>query len=250
MKNSTLGIQFSWLAAHASARRAVLCGLVLNAGLACAHDAMFEPAVPAASGQFVVRFSDDGKPLPYPPAKLTRVWAYNAAGQTVTLQPMPGDSFSRISAPADAALLALEFDNGFYSKTTQGTVNKPKNEAPSAVSALWAKKTGKYVIQWNGTVQKPLGMQLEIVPLSSGLPKAGDTLTVQVLWNGLPVEGLKVSKGEHDNGEKTDINGRATYRVQPGRNFIWTERRVKVSGDIDPRYDSLAVASNLIFVAN
>lgn len=168
----------------------------------------------------------------------------------MTLQQTPGEGLSRISAPLDAALLALEFDNGFYSKTTQGTVNKPKNEAPGAVSELWAKKTSKYVVQWNAAVQKPLGMQLEIVPLSASLPKAGDTLTLQVLWDGVPVEGLKVSKGEHDSGEKTDANGRATYRVQPGRNFIWTERRVKVSGDADPRYDSLAVATNLVFVAN
>ena len=61
---------------------------------------------------------------------------------------------------------------------------------------------------------------------------------------------VDVSRREHDSGEKTDGNGRATYRVQPGRNFIWTERRVKVSGDTDPRYESLAVATNLVFVAN
>lgn len=249
MRHSAFQSRFLPLASSRSVRYMLTCGLVAGAGLAQAHDAMFEP-VPTAPGQYVIRFSDDGKPLPYPPAKVTRAWAYDAGGRTLTLSQTPADGVNRVSVSPDATLLALEFDNGFYSKTTQGTVEKPKNEAPGAVSALWAKKTSKYVVQWNAAVQKPLGMQLEIVPLSASLPKAGDTLTVQVLWNGAPVEGLKVSKGEHDSGEKTDANGRASYRVQPGRNFVWTERRVKVSGDADPRYDSLAVATNFVFVAN
>lgn len=216
-----------------------------------AHDALFElttPATSSAPGQFIVRFADDGKPLPYPAAKLTRAWGYSADGKTLNLTQTPADGFVQVSAPAEATLLALEFDNGFYSRSTQGTVNKPMNEVPGAVSAVWAKKTGKYLVQWNALAAKPVGLQLEIVPTSATPPKPGETITLQVLWEGKPIEGIKVSKSEHAAGEKTDANGRAIYKVDAGRNFVWAERRTKVSGD--PRHDSLAVASNLIFVVN
>jgi nickel transport protein len=214
-------------------------------GAALAHDAFYEPA--GAPGTFNVRFADDGKPLAYPPAKLKRAWAYKSDGSTLALTPTPGDGLVRVAAPADADLLALEFENGFFSRTTQGTIEKPMNEAPGAVSAVWAKKTGKYVLRWSAPVLKPLGLQYEIVPLSAAAPRAGDTITVRVLWDGKPVEGVKVSRGEHETGEKTDADGRAAYKVQPGRNFVWSERRIRVSGD--PRYDTLSVATNLVFEA-
>ncbi len=230
------------------ARPALAALALAAAGSALAHDALFEPATPAAPGRYIVRYADEGKPLPYPPAKLTKVWGYDAAGKTLALQASPETDVVRVQAPREATLLALEFDNGFYSRTTSGTVNKPMNEAPGAVSALWAKKTGKYVVQWTPQVAQPLGMQFEIVPLAAAAPKAGDTLTVQVLFEGKPVEGIKVSKSEHGSGEKTDAQGRASYRVDAGRNFIWAERRAPVRGD--PRHDSLATASNVVFQAN
>ncbi len=222
-----------------------VAGMAFFAASAYGHDAWLDTAPQGAAGQFLVRFTDDSKPLPYPQAKLTRVWGINAGGKTLNVTPVMEGELARISAPPGAELLALEFDNGFYSKTTQGTVNKPRNEAPGSISALWAQKGGKYVMQWSAVSQKPVGLKLEIVPLSSAAPKAGDQLAVQVLWDGKPVEGLKVSKGEHESGVKTDAQGRATYKVEPGRNFVWTERRVKVEGD--PRFDSLAFASNLVF---
>ena len=229
------------------AQMAATLALAASAATALAHDALFEPAAPAAPGQYIVRFADDGKPLPYAPAKLTRVWGYDAGGKTLELQATPGTDVVRVAAPPAATLLALEFDNGFYSRTTAGTVNKPMNEAPGAVSSLWAKKTAKYVVQWTPQVAKPLGLQFEIVPLSPTAPKAGDTLMVQVLFEGKPVEGIKVSRSEHASGERTDAQGRASYRVEAGRNFIWSERRAPVKGD--PRHDTLATASNIVFEA-
>jgi nickel transport protein len=226
-------------------RHAILVAAAFAAGGALAHDAFFEGA---GGGQYTVRFADDGKPLTYPPAKLKKAWGYTADGTMLDLQRTPGAEVTRVAAPPNADLLALEFENGIFSRTTQGTVEKPMNEAPGAVSGVWAKKTGKLVVRWSAPVQKPLGMQYEIVPLAAAAPKAGDVLTVQVLWEGKPVEGVKVSAGEHEAGEKTNAEGKATYKVRPGRNFVWSERRIRVTGE--PRYDSLAVATNLVFTAN
>ena len=83
--------------------------------------------------------------------------------------------------------------------------------------------------------------------MTSVQPKAGDVLTVQVLWEGKPLEGVKVSKGEHDEGVKTNATGKATCKVEAGQNFVWTERRAKFEGD--PHFDLLAVALNLVFMA-
>lgn len=222
--------------------------LIAGTNLAHAHDAFFELASPAQAGQFIVRFADEGKPIAYPAAKLKRTWALSATGQSVALQQTPAADFVRISAPSDAAMMALEFENGFFSRTTAGTVEKPMNEVTGAVSAVWAKKAGKYITQWSAPVNKPVGLQLEIVPSSTTMPKAGETIQVQVLWDGKPIEGMLVAKGEKQPGEKTDANGMATYKVQAGSNFVWAERRIPVAGD--PRYTTLAVATNLIFVAN
>ena len=166
---------------------------------------------------------------------------------TVALNQMTVDDAVQVQAPATAALLTVEFDNGFYSKTLRGTVNKPMNEVPGATAATWALKTGKYLTQWGANAQKPNGLRLEVVPMTSVQPKAGDVLTVQVLWEGKPLEGVKVSKGEHDEGVKTDATGKATYKVEAEQNFVWTERRAKFEGD--PHFDLLAVASNLVFMA-
>lgn len=218
-------------------------------GSATAHDAILEPAAPAAPGQYVVRYTDhNGKHLEYPASKVSKVWALDAAGKLLEVKTTAGADAVRAAAPAEATLLALEYDNGFFSKTTSGTVNQPMNEVKGAVSGLWAKKTAKYVVQWNAQVNKPLGMQFEIVPLATGTPKAGDTIAVQVLFEGKPVEGIKVAKGEEASGERTDAQGRANYKVEAGRNFIWAERRVKVAGD--PRFDTLANATNVTFRAN
>jgi nickel transport protein len=229
-------------------RSSLMLACLSVAGLAQAHDAFFELAAPAQAGQFVVRFADEGKPIAYPASKLKRTWAYSATGQNLPLQQTPTADLVRISAPTEAAMMALEFENGFFSRTTQGTIEKPMNEVPGAVSGTWAKKAGKYITQWSAPVLKPVGVQLEIVPMSASMPKPGDTLSVQVLWEGKPVEGIVVSKGEKESGEKTDANGMATYKVQPGRNFVWAERRIKVDGDA--RYTTLAVATNLVFVAH
>lgn len=229
-------------------RGLILAALGFAVGSAHCHDVWFDVASPATTEQYLVRFTDDTKPVPYTQDKLTKVWGYDAAGKILVLKPVMEGDLARVTAPPEAVLLALEFDNGFYSRTTQGTVNKPMNEAVGAVSAVWAQKAGKHVTQWGATAQKPIGLRLEIVPLAAVLPKSGDTLTVQVLSDGKPVEGVKVSKGEHESGVKTDEQGRATYKVGPGRNFVWAERRVKVEGD--PRYDTLAVSTNLVFTVN
>ena len=216
-------------------------------GAAHAHDAFFESLSSGSDGKFIVRFADQGKPLSYSPSKLKRTWAYNKAGQEVPLQQTPGADVVEIKAPADAAMLALEFENGFFSRLPSGSVEKPMNEVPGATTGVWAKKTGKYVLQWGGAVNKPAGMELEIIPTATSTPKAGDVIKVQVLWQGKPIEGVMVSKGEHQVGMTTDANGFTTYNVQPGHNFVWAERRIPVAGDA--RYTTLAVATNLVFVA-
>jgi nickel transport protein len=228
------------------ARMIGVCLLLGLAGHAFSHDAWLDPA-PGGTGDFMVRFTDDKKPQPYPASKVTRVVSYNAAGQALALNPSTSGELSRVMAPADSAMLTLEFDNGFYSRTVRGTVNKPMNEVPGATAATWALKTGKYIKQWSPLAQKANGLRLEIVPQTSEQPKVGDVLTVQVLWEGKPLEGVKVSKGEHDEGVKTDASGKASYKVDAGQNFVWTERRAPFEGDA--RFNLLAVASNLVFNA-
>ncbi len=223
----------------------LLSGLALL-GPACAHDAFFAPD-PAQPGWYHVRFADDGKPLAYAPAKLRRAWAIGPGGEPTPMAPQAGAGDLRVQAPADARLLALAFDNGFYSRTAQGTVPRPMHEVPGAVSAVWARKTAKYVVRWDPQVTRPLGLELEVVPQDAAPPRAGGTITVQLLAAGQPVPGVKVSASEHAPGPRTDADGRATLPVQAGRNVVWAERRTRIAGD--PTHDALAIATNLVFEA-
>ena len=156
----------------------------------------------------------------------------------------------RLTIEGRAALLALTYDNGYWSRPpgAPASVNKPRNEVPGAESGAHVLKYGKTVVQWSPAVTRPLGQALEIVPLADLPPVAGDRLAVRVLWQGRPLAGARVLYGGVEARPpvaRADDAGRAEVPVSGGSQFLSVSHRATLADD--PRADSQSVSANLVF---
>ncbi|MCB2190298.1 MAG: DUF4198 domain-containing protein [Deltaproteobacteria bacterium] len=84
----------------------------------------------------------------------------------------------------------------WYTKSPEGSVNKPKDQVQGALRCVRTVKYGKAIVNVGGAlddVSKPVGTALEIVPLANpGSIAAGGELPVQVLLNGKPLAKTEV----------------------------------------------------------
>lgn len=230
-----------------AATRAALVLLSAAAPLAAsAHDAWLEPV----AGGWAVKYGD-GKPEPYPPAKVTAVAALDAQGAPLPVARTDAASDggeTRIAVQGAPALLLLSFDNGYFSKGASGrTVNLPADQNPGARGGTHAVKFHKTVVAWTPAVAAPAGHRLELVPLSAEPPAPGRPMKFRLLFEGRPLAGAKVSTGEHADGPKTDADGVASFTPSAGPNVVWSSVRRTVAGD--PRYDTDSVQINFRFDA-
>lgn len=226
----------------AAAYVALLC-----AGSATAHTAWIEPA--GAQG-FVLRFGGHaGKREPYEPTKLKSVQAVDAQGRAVQLERTDAADGVRLQPQGEAALLALHFDNGFFSRDAAGkSVNRPMNEVPGATQGTWAVKYGKTIVRWGEVVTRPLKQPFEVVPLAAATPRAGQPMLVRVLIDGQPAADVEVARGDAgQDSARTDAQGVARFVPQAGLNRLWAGRRAAVAGD--PRHTQLSIEYALVFEA-
>lgn len=225
--------------------RSILFLLALVAAAAQAHDAWIEPR----DGKLLVLFGHDDKIEPVVPAKVKSIMAINSDGTTSPAQLATAGKNQSVAVTGKPVMLTLHYDNGYWTKTTSGSKNAPKNEVPDAISASHVVKLAKTILSWSAAVTKPLGQQLEIVPLATTAPAAGGSLTVQVLWEGKPLAGAKVARAEYGNEKpiETDADGKASVPVVAGRQMIATSYKKDLTGDT--RADSYSVSANLGFEA-
>jgi nickel transport protein len=171
---------------------------------AFAHDAWIEKK----DGQFIVVYGHIGKTEIYNPTKVKEVKAYGIDGSIIQVA-ISNESYPVILKPKEKpALITLFFDNGFWSKTPDGYINKPKKEVPNAIESYHSIKYSKAILKWSDEFSKPLGMQLEICPLKNPLSlKPGDKLPLKVFLNGTAVEGVSIYvEGSSIMNLKTDKN--------------------------------------------
>lgn len=123
----------------------------------------------------------------------------------------------------------------WYTKSPEGSMNKPMDEVPGAIRCVRTVKYAKAVVNLGGAlgeVSKPVGTALEIVPLANpGSIVAGQELPVKVLLNGKPLaraEVMATFAGFTPDGRamafyaKTDKNGLVKVKLwHPG---LWLVR--------------------------
>lgn len=123
----------------------------------------------------------------------------------------------------------------WYTKSPEGSVNKPKDQVKGALRCVRTVKYGKAIVNVGGAlddVSQPVGTALEIVPLANpGTIVAGGELPVLVLLNGKPLaraEVMATYAGFTPEGKamafyvKTDKQGQAKVKLwHPG---LWLVR--------------------------
>lgn len=215
--------------------------LVTNA---FAHDAW----VSKKEGQFIVLYGHGDKTETYDADKVKEVKAYSIDGNIIHVR-VEKEGYPVIIKPkAGTALLSLYFDNGFWSKTPEGYKNKPKKEVPDALESSHSIKYSKAILKWSDKFLKPIGMEMEVVPLKNPLLlKAGDLLPLKVFLNAKPIEGALINTGGHHKDEvKTDRNGMAEVKIEDAGFQIITAK-IKISLKDNPDADVLSLSANISF---
>lgn len=207
-----------------------LAALALGLGSAQAHNVWL---VPDANGAYLVQFGGhEGKLEEYNSDKLKAVTAYDRRGRKIDVSSAAVANGVRVKPEREPALLAAEFDNGFFSKTDTGPmVNKPMDQNPGATSGVHARKFHKTVIQWGLIARKELGQAFEIIGTQSKDPQAGQPMKVQVLKDGKPVAGVRLSIGEDGQPVTSAADGTATVIPVEGNNQLLAILRLPVKGD-------------------
>lgn len=228
---------------------AVLIAGVLGTGApAQAHTVWLEPA---GEQRWDVRFGGHaGQVVPFEPAKLRTVEAWDAAGRPLAVTREVRTDGVGVAVRGTPATIAMHLDNGIHTRGPQGpSVEKPMNEVPGAIRGTWAPKWYKAVLVWNDRATRPLGQRFEVVPLAATRPRAGQPVRVRVLVDGQPAAGVRVGHGEEppEGAAPTGADGVAEYVPTAGANRLWAGRRDPVVGN--PRYTELSYEYVLAFEA-
>lgn len=208
-----------------------------------AHDAWTE----ARGAGYAVVFGHDGKLEDYAPAKVKELVAVDAGGAPLKIAQAATAGGLTFTVAGKPALVALNYDNGFWTKTTEGLKNLPKNEIAGAISASHAVKFGKTVYAWGPAATKARGQVLEIVPASPNAPVAGKPVEMQVMWQGKPLAGAKISRviGGPEISALTDASGKATLAAVRGKQVLSVSHKQDLPND--PRAEVVSMSANLMF---
>ena len=210
--------------------RSALCSAAFLAGAAQAHNVWLEPD---ARGGYLIQFGGHAGQLEaFDPAKLQSVRAFDRRGRGVEARVEPAQQGLRVVPAPEAALIAVELDNGFFSGSAGGAMrNVPMDRNPGATRGVHARKFHKTVVVWNALTQRVLGQDFEVTPLQGRAPHAGDWLELQVRLHGQPLAGASVRLGENGPVAMTDARGQARIQTARGTNHMQVIFRQPVPGD-------------------
>jgi nickel transport protein len=209
-----------------------------------AHDAWIEIEGPGHA----IRYGHPDKIEAYDSTKVKGVAALDERAKPVKTRVETSADHATVMPGAPASLLLLDFDNGYWSKTADGWKNKPRTEVSDATESSHSLKFGKTVLVWGPAVTKPTRQRLEIVPLSARVPREGESLAVQVLFEGKPLAGASIGNGQHDkeNPLSADAAGKASLAIHKGTQMIVASHKVALDR---PEAEKESLAANLRFNA-
>lgn len=186
------------------------------------------------------------KPVSSDPAKIRMLSAFDRNGKSLATDVQAGTPMT-VAAPG-AALFVLDFDNGVWTKTTEGSKNLPKRQVPGALFAAHSLKYGKTVLTWSQAVGQPRGQRFEVVPLFAEAPQAGSSVSVQVLYEGKPLADATVQlEGYERPSAKTDANGKATLSLGKSGMQMLVAQHTRHIATADA--DDEKLSANLVFEA-
>jgi cobalt/nickel transport system permease protein len=179
--------------------------------------------------------------------KVKDVRAFDQRGKPVEVGREKKEKGLSLKPAEQASLLVVEIDDGYWSKTIYGWKNLPKRKASRVVEAIRAMSYSKALLSWNDFVQKPTGnMKLDIIPLKNPFElKAGDSLPIKVLFQGIPLPGVTVEGSEHEKLTTTDKDGNAKFPLTRGGQLLAVIYKEPIKDD--PDADFITYAATLTF---
>lgn len=189
----------------------------------------------------------------YDPIKVKSASALGEDGKALPVTIVPADNHAVLKLDGEPTLIALEFDNGYWSEGSDGKwVNKPKNEVPGAKQASHSVKYSIALVQAHGDLPAFPAQPLQIVPLDNpvGL-KPGEKFRVRVLLDGKPLEGKEITLDyaglSELVSEKTDANGEAEVILRnAGVNILAVSHAISLEGN--EAADKKGLTATLTFV--
>jgi nickel transport protein len=185
----------------------------------------------------------------YPPAKVTEVTAIDTKGKKLMVKTVASDSSMAIKPIGKSSCFLIRFDNGFFTKTTEGTKNVSKKGIKEYLSSVNAVKYSKSIFFWNEDFLKPLGQKIEVVPAANPLLlKENDSLTIKVFFEGKPLSGAPVNvSGTSETAATTDMQGLAKVKLtssagRTGHSLIAASLKIPLKDDPDSDTQSLSGA--------
>ncbi len=131
-------------------------------------------------------------------------------GARVELDP-PGGPYSD-----ELAALRILVSSGYWSRTPEGTVNRPRTAVEHAFRSWRSLEVVKALIRWQPRLAEALSEELELLPLADPFSlRPGDKLRMRALWRGRPAAGVTVAYDGNPRG-LTDEKGRVNLRIRHG----------------------------------
>jgi len=149
--------------------------------------------------------------IEYKPEQVRQARCFSAAGRELAGE---HGRVWPVTLKGECAASYFVLSTGYWSKTPYGTKNLPRNEAGVVIDSWLSVESIKRIDAWGTALAKPLGLELEIVPLDDPLRlRKGDKLHLIVYAAGKPVAGAKVAYFGHPRGV-TAADGRVNVRLQ------------------------------------
>jgi nickel transport protein len=219
--------------------------------LVLAHDTWIEKR----DGQLLVLRGHDGSVEAYDPTLVKEPKATDVKGQVIAMEVVKNKENATLSPTGDPAIVAALYDSGYWLKTTDSWKKSTKREGKGKYDILESIKS----LQWCKSVLaatseslKPVGQGFEIVPQKDPMSvRVGDKLSIEVLYDGKPVEGAIVTTGgghasDSKSPLKTDKEGMVSVMIEKaGFQMVKASHKVLIKDDSDA--DILSLATTLTY---
>lgn len=180
--------------------------------------------------------------IEYKPEQVRQALCFSTAGRE--LAGVNGRTWP-VTLKGECAASYFVLSTGYWSKTPYGTKNLPRNEAGMVIDSWLSVESVKRIDAWGAALARPLGVELEIVPLDNPLSlRPGDKLHLAVYGAGKPIAGATVAYFGQPRGV-TAADGRVNITLrQPGPQLIQASIETPLA---DGKADRLVQATVLQF---
>lgn len=218
--------------------------MFLTAQYLFAHQAWVEKK----GKKIVVLYGHGDRHDPYDPAKIKEVKGFDIKGKSVPVKIVREKDSVSLSPKGKVAVITATFDGGFSVKTTEGTKKGvSKRDVKEYISATQSVKYCKTFLGPSDVFAEPVGLKLEIIPLKDPLSlKLGDELEMKVLYEGKPVEGVKIGIAGYTTDKVTDKEGLAKIKINnKGMQVIAAGHKIPLRDN--PDVDVLSISTSITF---